>query len=721
MGPPNSGCCTSATERGRRLGLALAMFAAAALCFAGMAQASVIVVTSTSDSGAGSLRTALVAANPGDTISIPTPGDYQVTSAELAATKNVSIEGSGPAVRVVGDGNNRVFNVTAGSVTISSLTVTGGGLSGASATGGGIANAAGTLELRKVIVTGNAVGNTPSGGAPQGGGIFNGTGTLLIVDSTISGNTNSIGPSGGGIPEGGGIDNAGGSVTITHSAITGNTSSIAAAGGIPVGAGINSSSGRLELVDSTVSGNNAIGGSIPEAGGIASFNTVTTLTRTTVSGNAASVSSGGSVGIGGGVIQFKGSLALVNSTITGNSAAGAAFSQAGGLEASGTTVTATNTTIASNVASGPAGVGGNVLVDNKATFAPLNTIVANGTAATRSNCQIEAESTTNSQGHNLDNVAECGFTAAGDLSNTNPLLAALGDNGGLTQTMALPANSPAVDVGTNAGCPHTDERGVLRPAGSACDIGSFELATPAATSGAASAVTTTMATLNGTGGNPDLAVASAFFQYGPTASYGFSTPTQAIGATTALAALAAPVTALTPGATYHFRLVVQNGVATAYGADRTFTTVAPPPKPVVTPSPPTLTSVSVTNARFRVAVRATAILTRRAPRGTSFRFKLSAPAKVTIQITKTASGLRRGRSCVAPTATLRHKHAKRCRRRLTVGMLTRSHEPTGADRVPFSGRIGTRAVSPGAYIALLRASNTEGSSKPVAVSFTVVK
>ncbi|MCW3056754.1 MAG: hypothetical protein JWO21_723 [Solirubrobacterales bacterium] len=721
MAPQIDDLSVRSTPRGGRFGLALALCLGAVLCFAGVAQANVIVVTSTTDSGAGSVRSALVLANPGDTITIPTPGDYQVTSAELAVTKNVSIEGSGPAVRLVGDGNNRVLNVTAGSVTISRLTVTGGGLSGASVNGGGIANAAGTLELRNVTVTGNAVGNTPSGGIPRGGGIFNGTGTLVIVDSTISGNTNSIGPSGGGIPEGGGISNAGGSVTITHSAITGNTASIAAAGGIPVGAGINSSSGRLDLVDSTVSGNNAIGGSIPEGGGISSFNTVTTLTRTTVSGNAASVTSGGSVGVGGGVVQFKGSLSLVNSTITGNSAAGAAVSQGGGLEASETIATATNTTIAGNVASGPGGQAGNLFIANKSTFVPLNTIVANGTAATGPNCLIQAESTTSSQGHNLDSVAECGFTAAGDLFNANPLLSSLGDNGGSTQTMALAANSPAVNAGTNAGCPATDQRGVLRPAGSACDIGAFELATPSSTTGTAGAVTTTTATLNGVGRNPDLGGANAVFQYGPTASYGLSSPVQAIGPTTGQAALSAPVGGLTQGTLYHFRLVVQNGLATTYGADQTFKTVAvpTPPKPLL--QPPSLSSVSVTNKRFRVSRRTTAVFARKAPLGTTFRFRLSAPAKVTIKITKTAPGLRRGHSCLAPSAKLRRKHAKRCTRILTLGTLTRSSEPTGSHRVAFSGRIGARPLRPGTYIAVVRASNAAGSSKPMSVSFTVVR
>jgi hypothetical protein len=701
------------------LALAIAVSFAAVLCSAGAAQAAVIVVTSTADAGPGSLRAALTTANPGDTISIPTPGDYLVSSAELAVTKNVSIEGSGPSVRVVADGNNRVFNVTAGSVTISGITVTGGGLSGPGVAGGGIANAAGTLELRNVIVRGNAVANTPSGGIPRGGGIFNGTGTLIVADSTISGNSSSVGPKGGGIPEGGGISNAGGSVTITRSAVSGNTSSIAEVGGIPIGAGINSSSGRVDLVDSTVSGNNAVGGSVPEGGGISLVKSTATLTRTTVSGNAASVSFEGSIGEGGGIFDFESTLTLVNSTVTGNSAAGTVSSEGGGVEVLEAPFTSINATIAGNVASGPGGTGGNVVVRSKATFGPLNTIVAGGTAATKANCVIEAGSATSSQGHNLDSLAECGFTAAGDLSNTNPLLSALGDNSGLTQTMALSAASPGVNSGSNAGCPATDQRGVLRPAGSACDIGAFELATPAATSGAASGVTQTTATLNGTAGNPDLAGGTAFFQYGPSASYGVSTATQAIGPTTAQTALAAPLSGLTPGTLYHFRLVVQNGVATTFGADRTFTSAPQLQKSRF--SPLTLTSVSVTNARFRVARRATAVFTRKAPLGTTFRFTPSAPAKVTITITKAASGLRRGRSCVAPTAALRRKHAKRCRRTLTIGTLTRSHEPARADKVAFSGRVGARALNPGAYVAVLRASNAAGSSKPVSVSFTIVR
>jgi hypothetical protein len=89
-----------------------------------------------------------------------------------------------------------------------------------------------------------------------------------------------------------------------------------------------------------------------------------------------------------------------------------------------------------------------------------------------------------SDGHNLDSDGTCALTGTGDQSSTDPLLAALADNGGPTQTRALPANSPAVDAADDAGCPATDQRGVARPQdgdedGTAvCDIGAFELEPP---------------------------------------------------------------------------------------------------------------------------------------------------------------------------------------------------------------------------------------------------
>jgi hypothetical protein len=63
----------------------------------------------------------------------------------------------------------------------------------------------------------------------------------------------------------------------------------------------------------------------------------------------------------------------------------------------------------------------------------------------------------------------------------DPLLEPLADNGGLTLTHALRPGSPAIDRGTGVtsatffDCPKTDQRGVTRPMGMACDVGAFEL------------------------------------------------------------------------------------------------------------------------------------------------------------------------------------------------------------------------------------------------------
>ncbi len=65
-----------------------------------------------------------------------------------------------------------------------------------------------------------------------------------------------------------------------------------------------------------------------------------------------------------------------------------------------------------------------------------------------------------------------------DPTNTNadPKLEGLKDNGGPTKTHALLAGSSAIDTGTNAGAPATDQRGVVRPQGDKFDIGAYEAA-----------------------------------------------------------------------------------------------------------------------------------------------------------------------------------------------------------------------------------------------------
>ena len=74
------------------------------------------------------------------------------------------------------------------------------------------------------------------------------------------------------------------------------------------------------------------------------------------------------------------------------------------------------------------------------------------------------------------------------------------------------------------------------------------------------------------------------FEYGLTATYGNSTPaSSSIGADDAIHSVSTALTGLTPGTTYHFRVVASNEIGATEGADQTFTTEAP----VVSPHPPT--------------------------------------------------------------------------------------------------------------------------------------
>lgn len=85
-------------------------------------------------------------------------------------------------------------------------------------------------------------------------------------------------------------------------------------------------------------------------------------------------------------------------------------------------------------------------------------------------------------GYNVEDDGTCGFaTATGSLPDTaDPLLDpdGLQDNGGPTQTIALQPVSPAVDLVAEGECPppQTDQRGVARPQGEACESGAYELA-----------------------------------------------------------------------------------------------------------------------------------------------------------------------------------------------------------------------------------------------------
>ena len=209
------------------------------------------------------------------------------TTVNASALGSLSIAGAAASSTTVnGDGGTDfVFDVVAGRVTISHLTITGGEREGIESSGG-------TLTINSSTVSGN---NPFADDGIPGSGIVN-TGTLTINSSTVSGNGNASTQA----PDvGGGISNRG-TMTINSSTVSGNRASFG--GGIS-----NLAKGRLTINSSTVSDDFAYGsGRVPPvAGGISNVGMLT-IWSSTISGNSGGPSGGfsnkGKLKIGGSIV-----------------------------------------------------------------------------------------------------------------------------------------------------------------------------------------------------------------------------------------------------------------------------------------------------------------------------------------------------------------------------------------------------------------------------------
>ena len=412
------------------------------------------------------------------TIVITTPGG-------IIPSTSTTIDGGG-LVTLSGNNATRIFRMLPGSdLTIRNMTLANG--NAGNAYGGGIYNERGTLLLENVTVQ-----NCATNAGFAGGGIDNNNGQVTLRNSLVQGNTS---PFGGGIDSvgrltivdsvirnnsattglGGGLD-VGGQISVTGSLIEGNSA-------LQGGGGINATSAsNMTIRDSRIADNTSPGSRLASAGGGILNAGVLTLRRVTVSGNAA--------GNGGGIYNNapNGLLTIGESTISGN----AAQVHGGGMLGAAGNSVLNNVTYSGNTAQGGGGAiyqyGGYATVahstfsDNHALYAGAIYRDADGGGAVRlgrtllaGNDEGNCGGSIDSDGYNLADDTYCGLEFPTDAQSVDPLLGPLADNGGPTQTHSLGEGSPAIDAVPEGGCPATDQRGVLRPQGAACDIGAVEV------------------------------------------------------------------------------------------------------------------------------------------------------------------------------------------------------------------------------------------------------
>jgi CSLREA domain-containing protein len=457
----------------------------ACLCAPSYSQAKTFVVTSTSDihdanrgdgiceTGPGNhictLRAAVEEANAlagADTIVLQANVTYLMsltetldyTTADLLLFDSISIIGSGPSSTII-DGNGTGHRVFAVFPCIGNIYDS----QNQKCTNGDVSVSMSGLTIK------HGFGTYVSGGSDgsPGGGIWN-TATLNLDNVAITDNTSS------GLNDwGGGIFNSG-PLTMTHCLLANNKTGASNAYG-----GGMYNQGTLTITDSTISGNSTYSGSssLGEGGGLFLIGDASTIRNTTISGNSAAV--------GGGIYHGGYPLTLINDTISGNSSDG----NGGGLYNGNGTMGLYNVTVTQNRANADnsgSNVGGGV-ANSSGTLTIINSIVAANQRVipTRPYPTLDVDEcagTITSQGYNIMefvNTSNC--TVNGAYSMEDPQLGVLQFNGGPTQTHAIFPGSPALDAGNPAGCTDdlgapitTDQRGVHRPQGPACDIGAFE-------------------------------------------------------------------------------------------------------------------------------------------------------------------------------------------------------------------------------------------------------
>ncbi len=393
--------------------------------------------TTPSPTGECTLRAALEEVNglyqgyyhPADTdlqtVSVPA-GTYYVYS-ELSVGGNVVVNGAGRDTTLITGQGNAVTSVgLSATAAINDLTIT----NGLAASAAGIFNS-GDLTLTNVAVTNNTATTN------SGGGIRN-FGALTLDHVLMSGNQAE--EKAGAIEN---VDGSGATLTVSDSTFYRNKS-----------------------VDTTESHS---GGAIYNGSGC-----TLNVKRSMFEGNSAPL---------GGAIYNDGTALITNVTFYNNkgtttlTGGGAAIFNNGYNPAH---LSLWNVTIAANESTIPAALTNSGVID----------VMAHAILVENPGGDCNNSGSVSSEHHNMSSdPSGCAMMVdASDQVITDAKVLAPADSGGATETLALPADSPAIDAGgtcTSEGSPLlTDQRGWPRPVdgdvdGTAtCDIGAFEASPP---------------------------------------------------------------------------------------------------------------------------------------------------------------------------------------------------------------------------------------------------
>jgi uncharacterized delta-60 repeat protein/CSLREA domain-containing protein len=308
------------------------------------------------------------------------------------------------------------------------------------AMGGGMANWNGNSSvMENISFTGNS--------AEFGGGMGNYSSSPTLKDVTFNGNTAT---SSSTTAYGGGMSNEGYSHPILQNVdFTGNTA--------VKGGGMSNMQSNPALTD-VIFGNNSASG---VGGGMSNEDySNPTLTNVTFRGNTAKDPVSG-YAYGGGMANYQSSPVITNVTFFNNSAY-----DGGGIvnrDAASNPIL-TNVTFNKNSANAKGGA-----ISNDGSMTIRNSIFWENSGGEIFNLGLNGAPAVVTY-----STVKGGYTGTGNLSS-DPLLETLHDNGGYTPTLALGASSPAIDAGTNANCPASDQRGTARPQGAHCDMGAYEV------------------------------------------------------------------------------------------------------------------------------------------------------------------------------------------------------------------------------------------------------